>query len=378
MDTQQKTTDPRLTALGTRLESVDRHMVHLIARRMRLAEQVAMIKLEAGLELYRPQIEQDRLDDASKWAKEEGVNPEFARSMLYGLIGESCKRQIELTDRFRLQGNAEKFTPSREELRSNLLALTDAWAPRYDADYGKSHPATAAFMRYERKIIDQTVPNVPEDGIVIDIGCATGRESRRLASQFKAIHGLDLSERMIEQGRKTARDENIGNVSFDVTDAENGLPFQSGSASFVIMNGGTGSDMFELHPVLSEIQRVLKPHGKFVASFYNKEAWIQRAFMPWPLGLVAGIDLHRSCLEVYSGSRLVPIHAKPYTSDEIESLLPSHLETLTSSTYPAVSSILPSEILKATGSEIIERLDERIAQDGTGLGAYVVVTGEKV
>jgi ubiquinone/menaquinone biosynthesis C-methylase UbiE/chorismate mutase len=368
-----------LEILAGRLESVDRHLVHLLARRIHLAREVVMIKLQGANPLYRPKIETDRLNQVSAWASAEGINPEFARSILYSIIGESCKAQMVVADKFRLEGTFEKFTPSRDELRGNLVALADAWAPRYESEYGLAHPATLEFNKYEQALIDQMASQAPDRALVLDLGCATGREIRRLSKRFRKLRGFDISESMIEQGNLILADGSVNNVCLEVCDIEQRLPVEDSSVSLVIMNGGTGSDVFELKRLLIEIKRVLKPHGRFVLSFYNKESWAQRVFMPWPLGLVAGIDQDRDCLEVWSGNGIIPIHAKSYTIKEIEELMPDHLCPLQISTYPTLSAVLPPEITSATKpDDTVDLIDTLIAQTEMGLGAYVVIAGEKV
>lgn len=369
----------RLLTLAARLKSVDRHMVHLLALRTKLASEVAMIKIEDSTPLYRESIETDRLNAVSEWARMDGINPEFARSVLYPIIGESCKTQMTLIDQLRLKGVAEKFNPTLQELRQNLISLTDAWALQYDDYYGTGHPATVAFSQYEQSIIDDNIRALGNNDFVLDLGCATGRELRRIAHRFKRLQGFDISHSMIEVGRMLNEDRQLKNLRLHVHDIETQLPLTDNSVSMVIMNCGTGSDVSDITSTFAEIRRVLMPGGRFVISFYNREAWTQKVFFPWPLGLVAGIDQDRNCLEVYDGTKYVPIFARPYSLGEIESLIPSHLSILSSATYPTLAAILPPEIIEATNSDgVIAKIDNAIAQLETGLGAYIVISGRKV
>ena len=182
----------RLKILAQRLVSVDRHFVHLLARRIHLAKEVAMIKVEDGSPLYRSQIEKERLDQVSKWAEEEGINPEFARSLLYPIIGESCKNQMVIVDSLRLGSSSEKFNPTYEELQANLIRLTESWAPKYDLEYDREHPATAALTKFEHGVIDRIISQSCDGKYALDLGCATGKEIRRLSTQALKKSLLDF------------------------------------------------------------------------------------------------------------------------------------------------------------------------------------------
>lgn len=357
-------------------------MVHLLAMRKRMVEDVAMIKIEKGLAIYRKDKEIERLDDATDWAEKEGLDPAYVRSVLYMVIGESCKTQMAITDELRISGVVEKFNPTKQELRDNLIALTEAWAPGYDGSYGAAHPATMALRDYEHVMIDKAVENAPDRKLLLDLGCATGIEARRLRQQFESLQGFDISHKMVECGWGALAYDGSGNIAFDVCDIETGIPVENASVSTVIMNGGTGSDMFDFESVLKEIRRVLKPHGTFMISFYNREAWIQRTFFPWPLGLTARVDLDRNCLEVDVGTRRIPVHAKAYSVAEITDMFERSNMVLSSyATYPTISSILPAEMVNPPKqpeiNKVIRSLDEAIAKGSEPLGAYIVVSGRK-
>lgn len=379
--TSTKTPDPRLQILGRKIGALDRLLVHLLAKRQQMSEEVAMIKIEANDPIYRKVKEDERLAAIRKWAEEEGINPDFAHAALYNIIGESCKIQMIAADEHRISGETEKYNPSPEELKSNLIVLTDAWAPIYDGDYGLAHPATRALRDYENLLIDKAVLAAPDHELLLDLGCATGVVSRRLRQQFDKIQGFDISHKMIEKGWGALADDRTSNIELEVHDIETGIPLKDNSVSMIVMNSGTGSDMFDFEALLREIRRVLKPHGTFVISFYNKEAWIQRTFFPWPLGLTAGVDLDRNCLEVNIGNRRIPIHARAYALEETRDMFERHNMSFTYATYPTIASILPVEMVAPVGqpeiSEVIRVLDDSIARGPEPLGAYIIVSGQK-
>ncbi len=368
----------RIAILGSRIKAVDHHLIHLLARRISISKEVAMVKLEAGERLYNPERETDRLAAVAEWGSEQGLNPDFVRAILYLIIDESCKQQIALTDTLRIDGTYEKFVPSLDDLHANLLRLTEAYAPMYESSYGKLHPATRALITFEREQVAAAIKKLPHKHSMLDLGCATGREMRLLAEEFDDLQGFDLSGHMVEEGRKLAQAEGLHHVKLDVHDIEQKLPVADSSVSFVLMNGGTGSDVPDISAVFNEIQRVLVPGGRFVASFYNKEAWTQRIFFPWRLGTVAGVDRDRGCLEVFCDGKLVPVYAKPYTFEEVKALLPEGLSISKDYRYPTLLSVLPEEVMENGCAKMLENIDRGLSEErDVSLGSYLIISGKK-
>lgn len=97
---------------------------------------------------------------------------------------------------------------------------------------------------------------------VLDVATGTGNAAFALAPFVAEVVGLDVSEQMLEQARKRGTDEQIGNVRFQVGDAEN-IPFDAGRFSLVIARHAPhhfrDADQF-----LREVRRVLTPGGRFV------------------------------------------------------------------------------------------------------------------
>lgn len=371
-------TQNRLQILARRLKFTDRHLVHLLARRIRIAKEVAMIKVEDESPLYRPEIETKRLNEVSDWAESEFINPEFARSILYQLIGESCKNQIAFTDALRLGEDVEKFNPTYEEMRQNLITLTRLWAPEYE-NYGKDNFVTSAVIERERNIIHNLVSELPDKKLCLEVGCATARESRLLSNRFRQVAGFDISSDMIFHANQSAESDGITNHKFFVHDMEEQWPFDDNSVSMVIMNNAVCSDIRDLPHVISEVSRVLMPRGRFIISFYNKKSWSQKVFFPWPLDALASLDQDRYCLEVRHGDKNLAIYAKPYSIDAIKFLIPRKLSLLSWCTHPTLMSVLPSDLLKEMNSdEVLTKMEESLIHVDHDVGSYITLTGEKI
>ncbi len=132
---------------------------------------------------------------------------------------------------------------------------------------------------FERKIAIHKSKMKPED-VILDIGCGTGSLALRLAGSGAHVHGLDLSDEMIRIARTKAAAQKVDNVSFHVGPFDDSfLAFQPES-----LDGVSAYSLLHLvkdrPAVLSQIYRLLKPGGFFVAStLCLAESWIPY----WPM-----------------------------------------------------------------------------------------------
>lgn len=83
-----------LKTLGDQLKIVDQGIMDLLLKRMQLARQVGFCKYLRGDEISRPSIEDARIAGIQQYAESIGLNKNFASSMLYNFIDESCKEQM--------------------------------------------------------------------------------------------------------------------------------------------------------------------------------------------------------------------------------------------------------------------------------------------
>lgn len=98
---------------------------------------------------------------------------------------------------------------------------------------------------------------------VIDLGCGSGLFSARFHALGASVHGVDLSEEMIE----IARRDNPGS-SFDVADVTNtGLP---AGVFDVAISCLVAHYLSDVEPFFREAARLLRrPEGKFIFSFHH-------------------------------------------------------------------------------------------------------------
>lgn len=108
-------------------------------------------------------------------------------------------------------------------------------------------------------------------GVLVEIGCGTGRVSLPCRASFKCIIGFDISESMVRTA-VAKRDALPGSehVEYFVADAEN-IPLKDGTADMVVFSG-------ILHHVenpgrvIAEALRVLKPGGRYWGLENNRSA----------------------------------------------------------------------------------------------------------
>lgn len=104
-------------------------------------------------------------------------------------------------------------------------------------------------------------------GPILDLGCGTGLFTRRLAREeaTPGVVGMDVSRPMIEEGIAQARE---AGVMIDFVRAEAPfLPFLDHTLGAVLQSGALHL-IDDVTRLFSEVARVLRPGGRYVASTY--------------------------------------------------------------------------------------------------------------
>ena len=150
---------------------------------------------------------------------------------------------------------------------------------------------------YERTATFTTVPasdlvefsGIKGGDLVLDVGTGTGVAAITAARAGAKVTALDLTPELLELARKNAIIASTNEITWIEGDAEH-LPFQDSSFDVVISQFG---HMFAPRPnvVISEMRRVLKPHGRIAFSTWPAEHFTGQMFNfvgrnspPAPLG----------------------------------------------------------------------------------------------
>lgn len=117
-------------------------------------------------------------------------------------------------------------------------------------------------VKWRNKVVDIVKDVNPET--ILDIATGTGDLAISLVkTKAKKIIGLDISDGMLEVGRKKINKKELDSIIEMVLADSESLPFDSDSFDAITVAFGVRN--FEhLDKGLSEILRVLKPTGKFV------------------------------------------------------------------------------------------------------------------
>lgn len=158
---------------------------------------------------------------------------------------------------------SEKIKPYKESSlgkKAQVTQMFDTISNEYD---GLNRVISFGFdVKWRKKVVEFVAATNPES--ILDIATGTGDLAIALAqTNAQKIIGLDISEGMLEVGRKKITKKNMNaKIEMVCGDSEQ-LPFDDHSFDAITVSFGIRN--FEnLEKGLAEILRVLKPNGIFV------------------------------------------------------------------------------------------------------------------
>jgi ubiquinone/menaquinone biosynthesis C-methylase UbiE len=128
-----------------------------------------------------------------------------------------------------------------------------------------------------------------EKDLILDLCCGTGRHTINFARRGLNVVGLDLSKTLLAHAVKNSEGLGIPYVQGDMRT----LPFVDDTFDAVLnlfTSFGYFSEDEDNFLVLKEIARVLKPNGRFLIDFLNREK-VERSLVPVSERVVEGVRI---------------------------------------------------------------------------------------
>jgi malonyl-CoA O-methyltransferase len=136
----------------------------------------------------------------------------------------------------------------------NVQSAYNAWASTYDTDLNRTRDLD---FTATRQVLGQE-----QFGLVVELGCGTGKNTPFYAQVGQHVHALDFSEGMLAQARAKLA---LSNVYFSVADLTARWPVESEAADLVAGNLVL-EHIEDLGFIFAEAGRVLATEGRFFLS----------------------------------------------------------------------------------------------------------------
>lgn len=188
-------------------------------------------------------------------------------------------------------------------MRNKAQEFWDRQANRFDRGEKQSDDES-------RELIARTRPYLGTNDNVLDLGCATGNKTLKLATGIRHIHGLDISSGMISVAKINQNEADLRNVSFSQgtifhDDLEEGS--YDKIIAFAVIHLLEDSDK-----VIKRINDLLKPGGLFISA-----TTCFRERMDFKTRLLIAMSLLMKRLGIF------PLHLNMFKASDIEILINS-------------------------------------------------------
>jgi ubiquinone/menaquinone biosynthesis C-methylase UbiE len=137
---------------------------------------------------------------------------------------------------------------------AEVAHMYDRWATRYEVDRNETRDLDAAVLRRSSLRV--------RGRDVLELGCGTGKNTRWLAGEARALIAMDFSVGMLQEARRNVRAPNVTFLEHDVRVA---WPVADASADVVVGNLIL-EHIRDLGPVFAECARVLRRGGQLYLS----------------------------------------------------------------------------------------------------------------
>ena len=156
--------------------------------------------------------------------------------------------------------------PTTEDIKQNITALFNIVAEGYD------NPSTRFFSFCADKMLDILKPK--KNTLLLDIATGTGAVATSAAQMLLPegrVHGIDLSEKMLDVALKNAQKMSLNNIDLHTMDAEKPI-FKSDYFHNITCSFGIFF-IPDMANALSNWLRILQPNGTLIFSTFAPEAF---------------------------------------------------------------------------------------------------------
>jgi ubiquinone/menaquinone biosynthesis C-methylase UbiE len=145
-------------------------------------------------------------------------------------------------------------------------ALRDAAAATYEEKYSREKGEW--FDVAERALFATALHATGESGIVLDLGCGTGRITQEAARSADHVAAVDFSHASLLR----VRQRGLVNVTACCANISSGLPYRGNSVEAIVSCQVLQHLLLpDLVAALAECRRVLKSGGRLMLSVYNAD-----------------------------------------------------------------------------------------------------------
>ena len=163
---------------------------------------------------------------------------------------------------------------------------------------------------------------------VLDLGCGSGIDSVEFARNGALVISVDFTDRAIMLTEKLFKENRLSGkvVKADILN----LPFDNDTFDLVY-SFGVLHHIPDIERALSEISRVLKPHGELSIMLYNKDSILYGYSIIYLRGVRGGLLSGSSQEELvsrFSERNEGCPYTKAYTKDEVKKLFSNYFDNI--------------------------------------------------
>lgn len=157
-------------------------------------------------------------------------------------------------------------------MQSQIAKTYDKYAKQY-ADYLE--------QRLPQCLLTKFISLLPAKAVVLDAGCAAGRDSAYLAEECLAVKGIDISKEILKIARKRAKEDNL-NIVFRNNSIYKIAYKEDAFQGIWCMDTFNHISRKQIRKTLKELRRVLKKDGiLFISTLAGEEEGMdQLDYMP--------------------------------------------------------------------------------------------------